>query len=123
MKFLSRPLLAAFVFLTLAGPALAKRGPEPEVPPVTHGILEFRVPNSLEKMGIVEVWNTRTETKQQDLRVYRVAVWPLLETDTQWIFIKSMAVVGRDLVVINERDKVYKIPLRLIRNSEPKTIR
>ena len=111
--------LALSLLFILANAAQAKRGPAPEVPPVAYGRMEFRVPNTLENMGIVEVWNPGSGEKQQDLRVYRVTVWPWLEADAQWIFIKSMVIEKSALVVTTERDKVYRIPFRLIRHAEP----
>ena len=75
-----RSFLAVFALFT-ASVAEAKRGEAAVVPPLKVGEFEIRVPNAIERTGIVEVWNPKSEKKLRDIRVYRVIVWPVMEAD------------------------------------------
>jgi hypothetical protein len=104
-------ILEAITFLA-ATVAEAKRGPEPVVPPLKVGDVEIRVPNDIENMGVVEVWDSNSEKKLKDIRVYEVIILPVMETDLQWVFIKSIAMDGESLVVVDEKNKVHRVSMK-----------
>jgi hypothetical protein len=92
--------------------AEAKRSPEPVVPPLEVGDVEIRVPNDIENMGVVEVWDPKSEKKLKDIRVYRIIIWLVTEADVQWVFIKSIALDGDALVVVDEKNKTHRVSVK-----------
>ena len=41
--------------------------------------------------------------------VYEVKINPRVEADTQWVFIREMKIYGDELVVINEKEKIFTL--------------
>lgn len=99
--------------------AQAKRMPAPEVEPVIYKGIKFIAPNTPQKMGYIEAYDIKTNKKVWKKKVYRVFINPLMETDVQWIFISSLSIKDGKLVVINERDKKYKvnIPKKILKEE------
>lgn len=102
-------VLLALLTVFYAGPLWAKRAAPPDVSPVRQANLEFRAPNTLDQMGMVEVWDVARGTKLKELRIYHISRNPLLEEDAQWIFIKSLTLDWPTLIVTTERGKVYRV--------------
>ena len=89
----------------------AKRKHPLLVPPVRIAGVEYRVPNGIESQGVVEAWDINTGRLLWTKKVYRTYTIPFLESDTQWVFIKSLTVgpATNTLIVINERGQKYMV--------------
>lgn len=88
----------------------AKRQAPKEVTPVRIQEIEYRAPH--EKMGYVEAWNIKTGGKLWERKIYPVFIYPLMETDVQWIFITDLKAVNDQLIVTNELNKKYALDLK-----------
>jgi hypothetical protein len=103
--------LLTFAILALSGDCQAKRTPAPVIEPLRHGWLEVRVPNEVERLGIVELWDSRSGKKLKDLRVYRVRFNPFLERDVQWVFFRDAQLDWPHLRTIDEKGRRKSINL------------
>jgi hypothetical protein len=99
-----------FVFtLCLTSIVSAKRTPPPQVGPVRSGDVEFRAP--ADQMGCVEAWDTKHNEIIWRRQVYVVRFTAGLERDVQDVFIKSMVLKDKVLVIVNERNSEYGLNL------------
>jgi hypothetical protein len=89
--------------------APAKRSAPDEVTPIKSGDIEYRAPHG--QMGCVEAWNV----KQNDLiwrrQIYVVKYAIGLERDVQDVFITTIELKDKTLIVKNERKSEYELNL------------
>ncbi len=106
--------LAVLVTLTCVWPfsASAKRPAPKPVPPVVFQGVEYRAPLSVARMGHVEAVEVATGKKLWDTMVYQVWRNPLAEEDNQWVFITSLLIRDRKLLVSNENGTRFRIDLK-----------
>jgi hypothetical protein len=97
--------------------AKAKRREPKDVDPVTYGCVKYVAPHF--KMigdqiqhGFVEAWHITSNKKLWELQIYKVTPDPRLEKDIQDVFITSLAINGKHLIVINERNERYEVDLK-----------
>lgn len=103
-----RLLVLGLALATFALSSPAKRAPSQLPAPIRYGDYEFRATDQPQTMGLVEIWSIHTNTKLCDVRMYHVPLNPLVEQDTQWIFIKSMSLQWPVLTVVDERGKTFR---------------
>lgn len=89
----------------------AKRGPAPEVESVIYKGIKFIASNTPQRMGYVEAWDIETKRKAWEQKVYTVVFDRLLEQDVQWVFISSLNIEDKKLVVTDERGKEYRVDI------------
>lgn len=106
--------LSAFLVILICGamPLLAKRGPDPKVEPIHHNGVVYTACPQPSKMGLVEAWSEETCEKLWEKRIYHVYMVPLIEQDTQWVFINKMTLVGDVLHITNERGDSFTLDLK-----------
>lgn len=101
-------LMLALCLLS-ASAAYAKRGAPEKVPPVRVGMIEIRVPHA--QLGCVEAWDAQRDELLWRRQIYVVKYTAGLERDVQDVFIKSVELSGRALIVKNERMSEYHLDL------------
>jgi len=89
----------------------AKRMPPPEVPPITYEGITYRAPNDNGRVAYVDGYDAITGKMLWHKVVFRHFIWPWLEEDVQWTFIKEMTIENGKLVITSERGKQYHIKL------------
>lgn len=94
-----------------SGDAQAKRGPAPEVTPLELNGYRYSAPHT--EMGVIEAVDMKTEKKRWDMKVYDIIFNDNLERDVQWVFIKRLSFNRAELIVIDEKDNEYLVPLDL----------
>lgn len=107
----------SFLFCSLAE---AKRGPAPEVEPVTYKGIKFIAPNTPQRMGYVEAWDIKKNIKVWEQKMYDIAINPIMESDVQWLFISSLKIRNDKLIVTEEKGKYYEvyIPKSILEGEE-----
>jgi hypothetical protein len=102
----------------LATPALAKRGPPPDVPPVVYEGVRYEAPPSAlsnpcgQEGGCVAAFDDATGALLWSVEVYCAHYDPNLELDVQWVYISSLSVDDGKISVTNERNLHFSIDLR-----------
>ena len=98
--------------------AEAKRLAPRDVEPIIHNGVKYAAPhwaafNSYmdHNGGYIEAWDVKTGAKLWHLEIYHVEYNPHLEGDVQDVFITSLSIQDEKLVVVNERNEVFKIDL------------
>lgn len=111
-------LLGIFlVGILLSSPVQAKRAGPKDVPPVTVGGVQYRVPHfgvfhgKPQNGGHVQAWDLKSNQMLWDRVVYRIRYEPKLETDVQDVFITEIQVRGEHLFVKNERSEEFEMDL------------
>ncbi len=102
-------LLLIPVALLCTSIAYAKRAAPAEVAPVTTDGLEYRAPHS--QMGCVEAWDSVQNQLVWRRQVYVVKYDLALERDVQDVYIKSLELSERKLIVKNEHRGEYELDL------------
>jgi hypothetical protein len=102
--------LACLLALPLA--ALAKRKPAPVIPPVVHEGVRYTVPNDKGTVGYVVAHEVATGKELWKRTIFRKRLFPLLEHDVQWVFMKQMQLEGGRLILTDERGKTYSLDLK-----------
>ncbi len=92
-----------------ASTALAKRSAPNKVTPVKSGDIEYRAPHN--QMGSVEAWDTRQNQLIWRRQIYVVEYTIGLERDVQDVFISTLELKGKTLIVKNERKSEYQLDL------------
>lgn len=113
-----RPLLACWIaFSGFAMPLEASRSAPRPVPPVIHEGVRYEAA-SLKKgrerarPGIyIEAWSVKEGRLLWELKVYEVKYDPALERDAQDVYITSLSMQGKDLLVENEAGDRYTVNL------------
>ncbi|MBX3027170.1 hypothetical protein KF840_19900 [bacterium] len=102
--------LAAIVVATAAA---AKHASPAVIEPVVYQGARIVVPNDDGTRGYIEAYGEATGRKLWDLTIYRVWIWPFsfMETDIQWIFIRSMVLEGNSLAITDEHGRVFCVDL------------
>jgi hypothetical protein len=118
MKFIKISIFLIIIFCLTILPAVeAKRSGPPAVKPVTHlgityTVLHWSGKGLPEYGGFIEARDARTGKHLYYITVYTYSINPVLETDVQVYFIKSMEVKSGYLYVVDERRNRYKINLK-----------
>ena len=89
--------------------AYAKRAAPKDATPVVIGSIEYRAPHS--QMGCVEAWDTKRNQLIWRRQIYVVKYTLGLERDVQDVFIKTIKLKDKNLVVENERKSEYELDL------------
>ena len=101
------------VFIVLAvlsvSVALTKRSVPDEVASIKSGDIEYRAPHS--QMGCVEAWDTKRNELIWRRQIYVVRYTIGLERDVQDVFIKTIELKDKTLIVNNERKSEYELDL------------
>ena len=98
------------LFLSFAAlSAHAKRIAPKPVEPAIHEGIEFRAPLGVEKMGIVQALDTKTQKIIWEAKLYTIDFDPNLERDVQWVFISDLKIEDGLLVVTNERGQQFTL--------------
>ena len=109
MNLLTRSYLIA-LFVTLTGiTAEAKRLAPKPVAPVQHEGIEFRAPLGVDKMGIVQAMDIKTQKIIWQAKLYTIEFDPNLERDVQWVFISDLKIEAGLLKVTNERGQLFTL--------------
>ena len=106
----------------------AKRESPPLIEPIEIAGIQYRVPNTYSKEGILEAWDAKSAKFMWQRKLYSTVHIPLLfEEDNQWNFIKSMKVgpSTNELTLTNEVGNQYifntaSTKLRRVKASEVK---
>jgi hypothetical protein len=87
----------------------AKRAAPTKVPPAIAGQIEYRALGS--QMGCVEAWDTKSNELIWRRQLYVVKYTVGLERDIQDVFIKTLKLKGKTVIVTNERRSEYELDL------------
>lgn len=111
VRIMKLACMAAFLVGVIAGPALGKRSPPPNVPPVKYGELELRAPHGM--MGCVEAVEPTRGTRAWFRQIYVIQRDLRLETDVQDVYISQMRMLPERSVleVTNEQGGVFELDL------------
>ena len=113
-----RPLAVLVLFLLAATPASAKRAAPKPVPPVAANSIEYSAPR--EQMGFVVATDTTSHKELWRKRIYTVPINPVMERDVQDVFITSLVIEHRALIITNERGDRYTLDLATRRVTKRK---
>ena len=105
--------MISLMFVSTA--AYAKRMAPKKVAPVKSGHIEYRAPLSAKAIGTVEAWDTKKNKLLWTKKIYTIKYNENLERDVQWVFIKSLRIVGNKLIITNERGGRYKMDLKTLK--------
>jgi len=106
-------LCAAFISTALVSLAVAaKWTPPPNVPPVTYEGIVYKAPNDNGRVAHIEAYDASTGKRLWKKTVFRNFIWPFLEEDVQWVYIREMKVENNKLAIVDEHGKTYYIHLR-----------
>lgn len=105
-------VLLALLAMFCVSTAFAKRGAPANVAPVASGDLEYRAPHG--QMGCVEAWDTKHNKLIWRRQIYVIKLQPDLERDVQDVYITSLKLEGKSLLVKNERSSEYKLDLETL---------
>jgi hypothetical protein len=115
-------VIAIFLLLAVLSPLTvhAKRTAAPRVAPVTHAGVRYTAPNDNGRRAYIQAWDAGTGKKLWEVTVFRNFIKRWREECIQWVFIKQLQVEGGKLVVLAERDGVYRLDLktRSVRKSK-----
>lgn len=107
----SLALLCAATIFFCASSVLAKRPAPRDVPPVksASAAIEYRFPP--QHMGCVEAFDTKTGELLWRRQVYVVRFTPNLEKDVQDVFVASVEIKDKTMILTNERNSQYQLDL------------
>jgi hypothetical protein len=111
--------LTAALLLGMLPPLHAKRLPPPEVKPVVAGGVEYRAEHERFAMNdrpaglraFVEARDAKTKTPLWKVKVYEIVYQGGLETDAQEVYIASLKMTPKGLVVGTEKKVEYLVDL------------
>lgn len=101
--------LALVFSLLLTAVAWAKRSPPEPVAPLKSGNVEYRIDHS--KMGTVEAWDLTHKAMLWRKQIYVVKFQPDLEKDIQDVYITTIQLKDKALLIANERKSEYSLDL------------
>jgi hypothetical protein len=105
-------LIFVAVAVLLPSLALAKRAAPAKVEPAIYQGVRYIAPNDDGRRAYIEAWDVQTNKKLWDLTIFMNRIDPALEKDVQWVFIKALNIRDGVLIVISERDKIYRVDLK-----------
>jgi hypothetical protein len=105
-------LIFVAVALLLPSLALAKRVAPAKVEPVIYQGFRYIAPNDDGRRAYIEAWDVQTNKKLWNLTIFMNRIDPTLEEDVQWVFVKALNIRDGVLIVISERDKIYRVDLK-----------
>ena len=95
----------------------ARRIPPKKVEPVMYDNIRYTAPvfsqssNHKQLSGYIEAWDTRTNKKLWEVKVYDIKYDPGLDKDVQEIYITALKVEFGNLLVTNETGDEYEVEL------------
>ena len=103
----------------LALPALAKRTAPPEAAPLVANGIRYQVAhdrymahkNPAGLRAYIEAWDVKSKKLLWKVKVYEIVYDQKLETDVQDIYIESLKLDGKRLIVTTERKKAYRVDI------------
>ena len=107
----------ASLFLSFHETADAKRAAPVEVAPVVYEHVKYSAPhfsesnNHKQLSGYIEAWNTTTNKKLWELKIYDITYDPGFEKDVQEVYITSLKIEFGKLIVTNEAGEIYQVEL------------
>ena len=106
--------LTGLILSTLLLPELAsaKRIALVKVDPVISDGIRYAAPNDDGRCGYIEASNVGTNKKLWELTIFTNPIDPNLEEDVQWVFIKSLHIHDRRLIVTSEHGETYQVDLK-----------
>jgi len=90
----------------------AKRIALVKVDPVISDGIRYAAPNDDGRRGYIEASNVGTNKKLWELTISTNPIDPNLEEDVQWVFIKSLHIHDRRLIVTSEHGETYQVDLK-----------
>jgi hypothetical protein len=111
-SLITKICLPAVLLVTIAAPAWAKRAPAPVVQPIVVRGVKYVIPNTDGTIGRIQAYNAKTNKLVGEKVLYNIKLQPNLETDVQWVFIKSMQRQGNRLLIVNEKGEKFTLRLR-----------
>ncbi len=107
-----KEICIVFFLLFLVLPlARAKRVAPLKVEPVTHGGIRYVAPNDNGKREYIQAFDLETGELLKEFTVKRNFTLFWIEEDVQWIYIRKMDIEGDQLIVTDEKNRVFKIKL------------
>jgi hypothetical protein len=108
MNCLRVVLIVSLVFTCTT--AMAKRTAPKEVVPLRVGDVEYRVPH-FSHTGCIEAWDVKHGRMLWRKQIYVIRYDAVPEKDVQDIFITSIEMKEKILLIKNERDSEYELNL------------
>lgn len=104
------------LFLLSLSSAFAKRSAPPEVSPIIHNGYEYSADycgGLFSGKGVVIIKNIKTGVIVRRITLYRNVYIPFMETDVQWVFIKSMELLDNNTIrIINEGNQIFDLNIK-----------
>jgi len=108
---MARSFAIAFIIIGICvTDAYSARLESATIEPIQVEGIEYRIPNTVEKMGIVQAFKIGAEKPLWEQKIYNVYVFSGLlglEEDVQWIFISSVDLFDGKLHITNEAGNQY----------------
>ena len=95
----------------------AKRGAPKPVTPIIVDSIEYSAPDREMDYCIV-ARNIKTDSIIWKKRIYKIHYIKDLEQDVQWVFIDSIKIKNKNLLIRTEKDKYYKLNLETLEVSD-----
>ena len=118
MKRINRVAILLFICFLMGKGSVVEARPSPlEVEPAVYDNVKYTAPHFLESSnhkqlsGYIEAWDTRTNKKFWELKVYDIKYDPGLEKEAQEIYITSLRIEMGKLLVVNEAGDRYEVEL------------
>ena len=109
-RFIPILLILIFTCIIAKTQIYADRTMPVKIEPVIYNNIRITAENSTKyNMGIVKAYNNTTGAFMWQKKIYNVGIFPNLEEDAQLVFIKEMKIHDGMLLVINEKNRVYKV--------------
>lgn len=111
MRSYSKTFFLAILLVVLAPftQVFAERVAPPTIQSLENNGIRYEVPNTVEKMGVVLAYDKQSGKRLWEKKVYRVFINPMVEKDTQWVFIKQIYMEDGKLIVVNEKGKRFEL--------------
>jgi hypothetical protein len=110
MKKNLKSIFIGFIFIFVFNNTFAKRLPAPQVPIIhCHGInYEATFSNG----GMVKAYSAKTKNLLWEKQIYKIKYQPDLEKDIQDIYIKTMKIKNKNLIIKDEKGRSYLLNLK-----------
>jgi hypothetical protein len=100
-------LIVVLVLIIAPQISVAKRVGPPLVTPVKIDTLEYRAPMEYGPDKYLEEWDIKSNTLVARYKIYEIRFEPLMEKDVQNVFIKTLEVKDKNIVITNEKNQIY----------------
>jgi len=115
------PILGLVILLAPRG-VYGKRGPAARVEPVIYEGVRYNAPSDDGVRGYIQARDTKSGKAVWELTVYRILISRILETDVQWVFIKKISLSNGGLIIVDERERAYRVDLKTRRIKQLKAV-